>query len=211
MHNLETPTYKLALFGARSSLGSALLVEALSRQWEVTALVDDLNALDSRPGLRTKVGALDDALAASQAVAGMDAVLCYLPGVPLAPERAMRSDGAFDQAFIAIGALLDGLAVARVKRLMVIADFGWMDTDSGHPAQPGQQLQQRLVDSPLAWTLADAPAGAETPGQYLTLAEFREGHEEPRVAALLAQAQALLDECRLAAHVRQRVKVDASG
>ncbi|BBT16574.1 hypothetical protein WP8S17C03_26230 [Metapseudomonas otitidis] len=195
MHNLETPTYKLALFGARSSLGSALLVEALSRQWEVTALVDDLNALDSRPGLRTKVGALDDALAASQAVAGMDAVLCYLPGVPLAPEQAMRSDGAFDQAFIAISALLDGLAVARVKCLMVIADFGWMDTDSGHPAQPGQQLQQRLVDSPLAWTLAD----------------FREGHEEPRVEALLAQARALQDECRLAAHVRQRVKVDASG
>lgn len=211
MHNLETPTYKLALFGTRSSLGSALLVEAMSRQWEVTALVDDLNALDSRLGLRTKVGALDDALAASQAVAGMDAVLCYLPGVPLAPGRAMRSDGAFDQAFIAIGALLDGLAVARVKRLMVIADFGWMDTDCGHPAQPGQQLQRRLVDSPLAWTLADAPAGAETPSDYLTLADFREGHGKPRVEALLAHARALLDECRLAAHVRQRVKVDASG
>ncbi|HYQ54856.1 MAG TPA: NADH-flavin reductase, partial [Pseudomonas sp.] len=36
MKNAETPVFKLVLFGAESSLGSALMVELLSRQHEVT-------------------------------------------------------------------------------------------------------------------------------------------------------------------------------
>ncbi|HAB65290.1 MAG TPA: NADH-flavin reductase, partial [Pseudomonas sp.] len=52
MLNAETPRLKFALYGAHSSLGNALLCELLTRQHEAVALVDDLNSMTDRPGLR---------------------------------------------------------------------------------------------------------------------------------------------------------------
>ena len=56
MKNAETPVVKLVLYGAMSSLGSALMAEMLRRQHEVIAILDDLTALAPRPGLRAKSG-----------------------------------------------------------------------------------------------------------------------------------------------------------
>ncbi len=56
MKNAETPVFKLVLFGPESSLGNALMVELLSRQHEVIAVVDDLNRHSPRPGLHFKIG-----------------------------------------------------------------------------------------------------------------------------------------------------------
>ena len=58
MLNAETPRLKFALYGAHSSLGNALLCELLTRQHEAVALVDDLNSMTVRPGLRAKTGDL---------------------------------------------------------------------------------------------------------------------------------------------------------
>ena len=69
MLNAETPRLKFALYGAHDDLGSALLVELLSRQHEAVALLDDLNSLSARPGLRTKPGDPFDPLSVSESVA----------------------------------------------------------------------------------------------------------------------------------------------
>ncbi len=70
MKNAETPVVKVLLYGAMSSLGSALMAEMLRRQHEVIAILDDLTALAPRPGLRTKTGDLFDAKRVKQSVAG---------------------------------------------------------------------------------------------------------------------------------------------
>ena len=67
MKNAETPVVKVVLYGAMSSLGSALMAEMLRRQHEVIAILDDLTALAPRPGLRTKTGDLFDANGSSRA------------------------------------------------------------------------------------------------------------------------------------------------
>lgn len=207
MKNLESPAYKLALFGALGSLGSAVLVEALSRQWEATALLDDLNAIPSRPGIRTKPGDPFDARAVSHAVAGMDAVLCNLCSQPLLASARQPAVG-FEVEFRSITALLDGLALAKVKRLLVIGDFRWLDETAGYPNGPGAQLQQRLLDSPLGWTLVDAPSvGGE---DLFGLGDFlapTHSNEPDAVTALRRFAAAVLDECQLAAHRHQRVRI----
>jgi len=61
-----------------------LMAEMLRRQHEVIAILDDLNVLAPRPGLRTKSGDLFDADRVKQSVAGSSAVICLLdaPGLP---------------------------------------------------------------------------------------------------------------------------------
>lgn len=197
MKNLETPAFKLALYGARSSLGSAVLVEALQRQYEAMAIVDQLNALPSIPGLRTKGGDLSDALAVSHSIAGVDAVVCLLseqlPG-------SARDD--FPLLFHALLALLDGLEVAGVKRLLVVDDFAWLDESPQQPAAPVQHLQERLLASPIAWTLVEAPAA---PTEPLEIADL----QQPGAGALPLRrfAAALLDEMSLSLHVHERVRI----
>lgn len=92
MKNAETPVVKVVLYGAMSSLGSALMAEMLRRQHEVIAILDDLTALAPRPGLRTKTGDLFDAQRVKQSVAGSSAVICLLdaPGLPFNSEHVEK-------------------------------------------------------------------------------------------------------------------------
>ncbi len=155
MKNLETPAVKLAVYGAQSSVGNALMVEALARQFETTLVLDDLNAVTARPGLSTVQGDLFDPISVSQSIAGKDAVVCVLP--------TDKADTQFHQTFKAVTALLDGLPVAGVKRLLLVGDFAWLDEGSTGLAEPLQQLQDRLTASPVVWTLFDAPSGDTEP------------------------------------------------
>lgn len=201
MKNLETPATKLAVYGARGSLGSAVLVEALHRQYEVTAIVDELNALQARPGLRTKGGTPADAIEVNRAVAGMDAVVCLL-GEELPGDA--RDD--FQLVFKTLLALLDGLEVAGVKRLLVVDDFTWLDEGGGSAAAPVRHLRERLIASPLAWTLVEAPV---RPDETLGPDDFLQPSEAAQ--ALRRFAAGLLDEMNLALHVRERVRIAEEG
>ena len=197
MKNLETPALKLAIYGARSTLGSALLVEALHRQYEATAIIDDFNALPSLPGLRAKGGDLSDAVAVSQSVAGMDAVVCLLNEQMPGPAR-----DDFPLLFQALLAMLDGLEVAGVKRLLVVDDFAWLDESPEQPPAPVRHLKERLLASPIAWTLVDAPApGAEV----LDLAAFTQPTDEALPWRRFAAG--VLDEMSLSLHVHERVRI----
>lgn len=148
MKNLETPAVKLAVYGAQSAVGNALMVEALARQFETTLVLDDLNAVAARPGLSTVQGDLHDAISVSQSIAGKDAVVVVLPADP---------GDDFQGTSSAVTALLDGLPVAGVKRLLLVGDFTWLDSANDSAPQPLKQLEERLTSSPVVWTLFDAP------------------------------------------------------
>ncbi len=183
MKNLETPAVKLAVYGAQSSTGNALMVEALARQFETTLILDDLNAVSARPGLSTIQGDLYDAISVSHSIAGKDAVIVVLP--------ASDHDHQFESTFKAVTALLDGLPVAGVKRLLLVGDFTWLDGGDDGMTEPLGHLKDRLTASPVVWTLFDAPA-AEVQGDALT--------------SFTAQ---VIDEVCHAEHMHQRIRIHA--
>ena len=154
MKNLETPAVKLAVYGAQSAVGNALMVEALARQFETTLVLDDLNAVAARPGLSTIQGNLHDAISVSQSIAGKDAVVVALPA---------DDSGDLHSTFSAVSALLDGLPVAGVKRLLLVGDFSWLDGLNDQSPQPLKHFEERLTSSPVVWTLFDAPAADASP------------------------------------------------
>ncbi|MHA6491765.1 NAD(P)H-binding protein [Pseudomonas borbori] len=196
MKNFETPVFKLGLFGARSSLGSALLCELLSRQHEVVALLGELNALQSRPGLRTKLCDLFDAVSVSEAVAGTDAVICLYDHslLPIGGEdRPAQQGGSLADA---VTALCLGMPRAGVRRLLLVADFDQAD--------PDQLARQHLLDSELVWTLVAAPQGLH--GDW-RLDDFLDpDHQDEERRRLRSIASGIADEAQLDNHLREEIR-----
>ncbi len=199
MLNAETPRLKFAVYGAHDDLGSALLVELLSRQHEAVALLDDLNSLSARPGLRTKPGDLFDPVSVSESVAGMDAVIC-LDHTPRLPSTdAVTGDSPRRDFYQAVEALLLGLQRVGVERLLLIADFPAIER------QPEVEAAlQRLAAHPLDWTLVDAPPA----GNQLTveaLAEAAGKGEANPYRDLQRIAAGIVDELERPQHLHQRI------
>ena len=199
MLNAETPRLKFALYGAHDDLGSALLVELLSRQHEAVALLDDLNSLSARPGLRTKPGDLFDPLSVSESVAGMDAVICLYHTPRLPSTDAITGESPRRDFYQAVEALLLGLQRVGVERLLLIADFPAIER------QPEVEAAlQRLAAHPLDWTLVDAPPA----GNQLTveaLAEAAGKGEANPYRDLQRIAAGIVDELERPQHLHQRI------
>ncbi|KFE53677.1 NAD(P)-dependent oxidoreductase [Pseudomonas syringae] len=202
MKNAETPVIKIVLFGAISSLGSALMAEMLRRQHEVIAILDDLNALAPRPGLRTKVGSLFDAERVSESIAGSSAVICLLDAkvLPVGAEHD-RPDSDLDvqEQTRATQTLLAGMQRMNIKRLILVGDF--VDMDDSRP------MFQSLRASDVSWTLVNAPQGVAG----LSIEHFSQVSSslEPGLAEPLERlarvAAGIADELRLNLHVRELV------
>ncbi len=210
MKNLETPAVKLLLYGAQSALGSALMVEALHRQYEVGTVLTDLNAITARPGIRAMTGNLFDALSVSQAVVGKDAVICVLssPSLPAGLEDCHDQD--FSQVYSAVSALIDGMGITGVRRLMLIDRLKWLEQSPSSPAPAAEHLQRRLLESELDWTLVESPEGYE-PNLYFD--DFVHTPEREKVASvqwLRRFATAVLDELMLGNHLHQRLTLCAA-
>ncbi|MBD9504257.1 NAD(P)H-binding protein [Pseudomonas sp. BGr12] len=194
MHNLETPTLKLGLFKPSGSFGQALIAGALQRQHEVTVLLDDLNRLRARPGLRCKLGSLDSSIVVSQAVSGLDVVFAFLadqPAEELPPQ---------------CGALIDGALRAEVPRLLLVGHWGWLvEPADADQEQLGAGLARSLEVSGLDWTLVEAPPMPEG----LRIDDFsRAGSASAEDSALaLSYAEALLDEMQLSLHSGQCLRL----
>lgn len=199
MLNAETPRLKFALYGAHDDLGSALLVELLSRQHEAVALLDDLNSLSARPGLRTKPGDLFDPVSVSESVAGMDAVICLNHTPRLPSTDAITGESPRRDFYQAVEALLLGLQRVGVERLLLIADFPAIER------QPEVEAAlQRLAAHPLDWTLVDAPPA----GNQLTveaLAEAAGKGEANPYRDLQRIAAGIVDELERPQHLHQRI------
>lgn len=194
MHNLETPTLKLGLFNPSGSFGQALIAGALQRQYEVTVLLDDLNRLRARPGLRCKLGSLESSLVVSEAVSGLDVVFAFLaeqPAQDLPPQ---------------CGALIDGTLRAEVPRLLLVGHWSWLvepaDTDQ---EQLGAGLARSLEVSGLDWTLVEAPPVPEG----LRIDDFSRagGASTPDSDLVFSYAEALLDEMQLSLHTGQCIRL----
>ncbi len=203
MKNLETPAVKLALYGAQSALGYALMVEALSRQYEVGAVVSDLNAITARPGIRAMSGNPYDALSVSQAVVGKTAVI----GVPCAsglPRASHDGTGeSFAQVYAGISALIDGLSIAGVRRLVIISPLQWLEQEPSSPAPAADYLQRRLLDSGLEWTLVEAPEGYDSNLDFDDFLSTPAPEKMQSVELLRSFATAVMDELMLRNHLHQ--------
>jgi putative NADH-flavin reductase len=218
MKNAETPVVKVVLYGAMSSLGSALMAEMLRRQHEVIAILDDLTALAPRPGLRTKAGDLFDAQRVKQSVAGSSAVICLLdaPGLPFNSEHVEKNivPGPVEQV-LAVDALLDGMQAAGIARLFLVGDFEVLDDpefEDGLQRHAAEEIREALQSSPLHWTMVNAPRGV--PG--LTIEHFSQigGNLEPGLAEPLARlartAVGIADELHLNLHIGEHVNFVAT-
>ncbi|MCF4997482.1 NAD(P)H-binding protein [Pseudomonas syringae] len=218
MKNAETPVVKVVLYGAMSSLGSALMAELLRRQHEVIAILDDLTALAPRPGLRTKTGDLFDAERINQSVAGSSAVICLLdaPGLPFNSEHVEKSVvlGPVEQV-LAVDALIDGLQAASVARLLLVGDFEVLDDpEVADPLQrhAAEEIREALQSSSVRWTLVNAPRGVAG----LTIEHFSQvgGNLEPGLAEPLERlnrtAVGMADELRLNLHIGEHVSFVAA-
>jgi nucleoside-diphosphate-sugar epimerase len=199
MLNAETPRLKFALYGAHSSLGNALLCELLSRQHEVVALVDDLNSMTVRPGLRAKTGDLFDAISVSQSVAGMDAVICLYDSPSLATASGAAAEQQPHDLYQAVDALLSGLPKVGVERLMLVTDF----SATGDEPNVGAALQ-RIAAHPLRWTLVDADAD----GDDLSIEDFSNIEDldvNDRRVQLRRVAAGIVDELESPQHLHQQI------
>jgi putative NADH-flavin reductase len=218
MKNAETPVVKVVLYGAMSSLGSALMAEMLRRQHEVIAILDDLNALAPRPGLRTKTGDLFDAQRVKQSVAGSSVVICLLdaPGLPFNSEHVEKTivPGPVEQV-LAVDALIEGLQGAGVARLFLVGDFAVLDEpelEDSLQRHAAEEIREALQSSPLQWTLVNEPRGV--PG--LTIEHFAKpgGNLEPGLAEPLGRlartAVGIADEFHLKLHIREHVSFIAT-
>ncbi|NWL76481.1 NADH-flavin reductase [Pseudomonas taiwanensis] len=203
MKNLETPAVKLALYGAQSALGYALMVEALHRQYEVGAVLSDLNAITARPGIRAMSSNPYDALSVSHAVVGKTAVI----GMPCAsgvPAAAHDGSGeAFAQVYTGISALIDGLCIAGVRRLVIIDPLQWLEQSPSSPAPAAEYLQRRLLDSGLEWTLVEAPQGYDPDLDFDDFVHAPSAEKAHSVELLQSFASAVLDELMLRNHLHQ--------
>ncbi|MGJ7513286.1 NAD(P)-dependent oxidoreductase [Pseudomonas baetica] len=218
MKNAETPVVKVVLYGAMSSLGSALMAEMLRRQHEVIAILDEMTALAPRPGLRTKTGDLFEAERVKQSVAGSSAVICLLdaPGLPFNSEHVEKNivPGPVEQV-LAADALIDGMQAAGISRLFLVGDFEVLDDpDTFEPLQrhAAEEIREALQSSSLRWTLVNAPRGV--PG--LTLEHFSRAssHAEPGLAEpierLARTAVGIADELHLNLHIGEHVSFVAT-
>jgi putative NADH-flavin reductase len=218
MKNAETPVVKVVLYGAMSSLGSALMAEMLRRQHEVIAILDDLTALAPRPGLRTKTGDLFVAERVKHSVAGSSAVVCLLdaPGLPFNSEHVEKTivPGPVEQV-LAVDALIAGMQASGIARLFVVGDFELLDDpefEDGLQRHAAEEIREALQSSPLHWTLVNAPRGV--PG--LTIEHFSQvgGNLEPGLAEPLQRlartATGIADELQLNLHIGEHVNFVAT-
>lgn len=197
MHNLETPRLKVGVFNPQDSFGQALIAAALHRQHEVTALVDDLNRITARPGLRCKLGSLDSALTVTRAIAGLDVVFACLGDEPqedLPPQCGCLLDGAL------------GLGNAGIPRLFLIGRWQWLvDPDNADDEALGAGLRRSLDVSGLDWSLVEAPSLAD--GLRVDDFSGRAQAGETDAQRAFSCAEALLDEVRLSLHRHQCLRL----
>jgi putative NADH-flavin reductase len=173
---------KVAVYGAQSPLGQALMTELLSREHEAVPLQADLKTLPPRPYPPVSSGNAFSAHKVSQVVAGMKAVVAVLD-TPRAPAPAE------DPAYLvdAVAALISGLRKVKVSQLLLVGDFSVIDDDDVDPRwrQVCQKIHERLDTSPLHWTMVNCTSPEERKADD-ALTSIAEEHELLHLAAEVA-------------------------
>ncbi len=210
---------KIAVFGITGRIGSRIAQEALNRGHEVTGISrNPTRGSLKHPRLSTATGTVSDARSVAKLAAGHDAVVSAVGPDMDKPVGSFLVDAA--------RALLDGLAQAGTKRLLVVGGAGSLEVAPGKllmdiPEFPAawKALAQSAADAlavyrtdkKLEWTYL-SPAGLIDPGTRT--GNYRTGDD-----ALVTDSQgksfismedyavAVLDELEKPRHVRKRFTV----
>lgn len=210
---------KIALFGATGHIGQGILDEALSRGYDVVAIVRDPARLPQKNAKLTVVtGDVSNASTWLDAVRGADAVVASL---------SARRDGNLDSVPGNANVLLDNLPKAGVKRLLWVGGAGTLEVAPGKrviddphfPAEwkPEAEAQGKALDvfrtskSPVEWTYI-SPAALIQPGDRT--GKYRVGGEQLLVDAegnskisIADYAVALLDRIEKQDAANRRITV----
>jgi len=214
----------VALIGATSFVGSALLSELLSRGHRVVALARQPAKLEARPGLTVVQADVQDRSQVADAVAGTEAVLsAFNPG--------WDHPSLYEHFLSGSDAIVAGAKQAGVPRLLVVGGAGSLfvapgvqavDTEAFAQAVPpnvlpgaraARDLLTRLQDQEtlLDWTFLSPPPGlapGARSGRYTVGGDafpMQDGH--PAGISVADLAMALVDELEQPRHTRQRFTV----
>ncbi|MFC4764593.1 NAD(P)-dependent oxidoreductase [Dyella koreensis] len=210
---------KIALFGATGHIGQGILDEALSRGYDVVAVVRDPARLPQKNAKLTVVtGDVSNASTWLDAVHGADAVVASL---------SARRDGNLDSVPGNANVLLDNLPKAGVKSLLWVGGAGTLEVAPGKrviddphfPAEwkPEAEAQGKALaafrasKSPVEWTYI-SPAALIQPGDRT--GKYRVGGEQLLVDAegnskisIADYAVALLDRIEKQDAANRRITV----
>ena len=207
---------KIALIGATGYVGSHILNEALSRGYEVTAIVRRTERLPAQAGLSAKKSDVLDVDATAGLLAGHDAVIAAYNADPEAADR-------YENMVAGAKAIIAATKKAGVKRLLVVGGAGSLEIAPGQQVidQPDfppewkagalgtrEFLYLLRAEPDLDWTFL-SPAAMLQPGERT--GKFRLGGDQLLVDAegqcrisLQDYAVAMIDELEKARHIRRR-------
>jgi uncharacterized protein len=205
---------KVVLYGASGMIGSRILRELLTRGHQVTAVVRNPERL-AAPGVRVLQGDVTEPDSVARTARGADAAIsAYAP--PKGDEPVFSA---------AIHALLEGLAHAGVRRLLVVGGASTLEVAPGvllvdapgfpeayrDIAMAHRDALPILRESNLDWTYL-SPAGMIEPGERT--GKFRLGatsllSDEKGESRISAEdyAIALVDELENPHHIRRQFTV----
>ena len=214
---------KIVLLGATGFVGSALLLEALSRGHEVTAVIRNPAKLEEKPGLTVTRGDINDSAALATVIAGHDALIsAFSPGwTPGTPRPEM-----YEEQVRGTASIIAAVKNAHVKRVLWVGGAGGLEVAPGvksidTPDVPewikpgaratGDALEALRNEPELEWSFL-APAAALEPGERT--GKFRLGGDQLMVDAkgesrisVQDYAVAMIDELENPQHLRQRFSV----
>ena len=215
---------KIALIGASGFVGAQILDEALSRGYEVTAIVRKPEALPGRPKLTAVKVDVADVDALARTLAGHDAVVSAF-----SPGRGIPGEEIYDRHVAGHKAVIAAVKQSGVKRYLAVGGAASLKTDEGvelldSPRFPkeyepfkggirGTRAQYYMLkeEPDLDWVFL-APSAMLRPGERT--GRFRLGKDHLLVdssgvsqISLEDYAMAMVDEIERPAHHRERFTV----
>ena len=210
---------KIALVGATGFVGSAIMMEALDRGHEVTAIARNPDKLRPHAKLHPKKGDVYNVDEVARLVTGHDAVIsAFNPG--------WSNPDIYNQQVKGARSIIKGVKQAGVKRLLFVGGAGSLEVKPGVqsvdlPEFPAEYKQGALAtrealnmlrkEPSLEWSFL-SPSADMFPGQRT--GKFRLGTDqllkdangESRIS-VEDYAVAMIDEVEKLTHIRQRFTV----
>lgn len=180
-------TRRILLLGATGRTGEAALNQALSRRWQVNALVRRPEALQERAGLTVMAGTPLDPEAVSKAIIGCDAVISVLNNNRTSDSIFARPVSPPSFMTDAIRNTLAAMQLHGVRRIAILSAAGVGDsfkeapswfrmmirhTNLGHTYRDHDSLDALVRASDRDWTLARAVMLGSKPGAREVVASY---------------------------------------